>query len=183
MRNPFADSYRWSKRIWAPNPFVVLLRKAQTDLAIRIWTVLVPIRSKKPEKNGFGPFSYKFFVCIRVGHNSSVQVENNLLKNSAQATTTGKRHAFASNHALRYSRLGESMCANGVAAGGLVTRGRVALLVLVDENTRPEFYSREKKQLEVQLFPDSSFFFKSRWAKNIHPFEQKVVVYLVANIM
>ena len=114
--------------------------------------------------------------------NSSVQVENNLLKNSAQATTTGKRHAFASNHALRYSRLGESMCANGVAAGGLVTRGRVALLVLVDENTRPEFYSREKQQLEVQLFPDSSFF-KSRWAKNIHPFERKVVVYLVANIM
>ena len=47
-----------SKRIWVPNPFVVLLRKAQTDLAIRIWTILVPIRSKKPEKNGFGPFSY-----------------------------------------------------------------------------------------------------------------------------
>ena len=69
MRNPFADSYHWSKRIWAPNPFVVLLRKAQTDLAIRIWTILVPIRSKKPEKNGFGPFSYKFFVCIRVGLN------------------------------------------------------------------------------------------------------------------
>ena len=67
MRNPFADSYHWSKRIWAPNPFVVLLRKAQTDLAIRIWTIHVPIRSKKPEKNGFGPFSYKFFVCIRVG--------------------------------------------------------------------------------------------------------------------
>ena len=22
---------------------------------------------EKPEKNGFGPFSYKFFVCIRVG--------------------------------------------------------------------------------------------------------------------
>ena len=67
MRNAFADSYHWSKRIWAPNPFVVLLRKAQTDLAIRIWTILVPIRLKKPEKNGFGPFSYKFFVCIRVG--------------------------------------------------------------------------------------------------------------------
>ena len=67
MRNPFADSYHWSKRIWAPNPFVVLLRKAQTDLAVRIWTILVPIRLKKPEKNGFGPFSYKFFVCIRVG--------------------------------------------------------------------------------------------------------------------
>ena len=67
MRNPFADSYHWSKRIWAPNPFVVLLRKAQTDLAIRIWTILVPIRLKKPEKNGFGPFSYKFFVCIRIG--------------------------------------------------------------------------------------------------------------------
>ena len=67
MRNPFADSYHWSKRIWAPNPFVVLLRKAQTDLAIRIWTTLVPIRLKKPEKNGFGPFLYKFFVCIRVG--------------------------------------------------------------------------------------------------------------------
>ena len=106
--------------------------------------------------------------------NSSVQAENNL-KNSAQATTTGKRHAFASNRALRYSRLGESVCANGVAAGELVTRGRVALLVLVDENTRPEFYSRGKKQPEVQLFPDSSFL-KSRWAKNIHPFEQKVVV-------
>ena len=43
MRNPFADSYHWSKRIWAPNPFVVLLRKAQTDLAIRIWTILVPV--------------------------------------------------------------------------------------------------------------------------------------------
>ena len=43
------------------------LLNAQTDLAIRIWTILVPIRLKKPEKNGFGPFSYKFFVCIRVG--------------------------------------------------------------------------------------------------------------------
>ena len=64
---PRAKSVCWSKRIWAPNPFVVLLRKAQTDLAIRIWTILVPIRLKKPEKNGFGPFSYKFFVCIRVG--------------------------------------------------------------------------------------------------------------------
>ena len=70
MRNPFAYSYHWSKRIWAPNPFVVLLRKAQTDLAIRIWTILVPIRLKKNEKNGFGPFSYKFFVCIRVGFKS-----------------------------------------------------------------------------------------------------------------
>ena len=74
MRNPFADSYHWSKRIWRPNPFVVLLRKAQTDLAIRIWTILVPIRSKKPEKNGFGPFSYKFFVCIRVGLNGAPRV-------------------------------------------------------------------------------------------------------------
>ena len=75
MRNPFVDSYHWSKRIWAPNPFVVLLRKAQTDLAIRIWTILVPIRLKKPEKNGFGTFSYKCFVCIRVGLSNT-----NLLK-------------------------------------------------------------------------------------------------------
>ena len=36
--------------MWAPNPFVVLLRKAQTDLAIRICTILVPIRLKKAEK-------------------------------------------------------------------------------------------------------------------------------------
>ena len=67
MRNPFAVLYRWCKRIWAPNPFVVLLRNAQTDLAIRIWTILGPIRLKKKKKNGFGPFSYTFFVPIRVG--------------------------------------------------------------------------------------------------------------------
>ena len=68
MRNPFAVLYRRHKRIWAPNPFVVLLRNAQTDLAVRIWTILVPIRLKKTQtKNGFGPFSYKFFVPIRVG--------------------------------------------------------------------------------------------------------------------
>ena len=60
--------------MWAPNPFVVLVRKAQTDLAIRIWTILVPIRLKKPEKNGFGPFSYKFFVCIRVGLNHKYDI-------------------------------------------------------------------------------------------------------------
>ena len=34
---------------------------------MRIWTILVPVRLKKPEKNGFGQFSYKFFVPIRVG--------------------------------------------------------------------------------------------------------------------
>ena len=67
MRNPFAVLYRWCKRIWAPNPFVILSRNAQTDLAIRIWTILVPIRLKYPEKNGFGPFSCRFFVPIRVG--------------------------------------------------------------------------------------------------------------------
>ena len=39
----------------------------KTDLAIRIWTILVPIRLKKAKKNGFGPFSYKLFVPIRVG--------------------------------------------------------------------------------------------------------------------
>ena len=44
----------------------LLLRNAQTDLAIRIWTILVAVRLKKT-KNGFGPFSYKFFVPIRVG--------------------------------------------------------------------------------------------------------------------
>ena len=67
VRNPFAVLYRWCKRIWGPNPFIVLLRNAQTDLTIRIWTIIVTIRLKKPEKNGFGPFSYKFFVFIRVG--------------------------------------------------------------------------------------------------------------------
>ena len=36
-------------------------------LAIRFWTIPVPIRLKKTKKNGFGPFSYKFFVPIRVG--------------------------------------------------------------------------------------------------------------------
>ena len=59
--------YRWYKRIWAPNPFVVLLRNVQTDLDIRVWTILVPIRLKKNDKNEFGPFSYKFSVPIRVG--------------------------------------------------------------------------------------------------------------------
>ena len=44
----------------------ILLRNAQTDLAVRIWTILVPKRLQTPEKNGFGPFSYKFFVPIRV---------------------------------------------------------------------------------------------------------------------
>ena len=43
------------------------LRNAQTDLAIQIWTILVLIGLKKPEKNRFGPFSYKFFVPIKVG--------------------------------------------------------------------------------------------------------------------
>ena len=67
MRNPFAVLYRWCKRIWAPNPFVVLLRNAHTDLPIRIWTILVPIRLKNREKNGFGQFSHKLFGPIRVG--------------------------------------------------------------------------------------------------------------------
>ena len=45
--------------------FVVLLRNAQTDLAIQIWTILVPIRLKKNKnKNGFGPFSYKSFSFL-----------------------------------------------------------------------------------------------------------------------
>ena len=77
MRNPFAVLYRWCKRIWAPNPFVVLLRNAQTDLAtqVRIWTFLVPIRLKKTKKNGFGPFSSTSFVPIRAvlrGHQKAV---------------------------------------------------------------------------------------------------------------
>ena len=45
----------------------MLLRNAQTDLAIRIWTILVPIILKKYKKKGSGPFLYKFFVPIRVG--------------------------------------------------------------------------------------------------------------------
>ena len=46
---------------WAPNPFVVLLRNAQTDLAIRNWTILVPMRFKKIKTD------LVFFVPIRVG--------------------------------------------------------------------------------------------------------------------
>ena len=100
MRNPFADSYHWSKRIWAPNPFVVLLRKAQTDLAIRIWTILVPIRSKKTEKTGFGPFSYKFFVCIRVGLSTrfSLSIEMSRL------TRDGTAEPVSRDQILRHAR-------------------------------------------------------------------------------
>ena len=52
--------------------FVVLLRNAQqTDLAIRIWTILVPIILKKNKnKNGFSPFSYKFLVPVIDPHSA-----------------------------------------------------------------------------------------------------------------
>ena len=72
---------------------------------------------------------YCIYMKINRCLNSSVQVENNLLKNSAQATTTGKRHAFASHRAPRYSRLGGSVCANGVAAGGACDTGSCGTVV------------------------------------------------------
>ena len=66
MRNPFAVLYRWCKRIWAPNPFVVLLRNAQTYFSLRIWTILAPIRLFCFVLNGFGPFSLESGLTVLI---------------------------------------------------------------------------------------------------------------------
>ena len=47
-------------KTWAPNPLVILLRNAQTDLAIRIWTILVPIRLRRTEKTDLVDFRLSF---------------------------------------------------------------------------------------------------------------------------
>ena len=82
----------------APNSFVVLLRNAQTDLAIRIWTILLTTRLKKIQKNVFGAFSYNFFVPIRVGLNPCASNLENAARHAEKRVANAVERKKSKHH-------------------------------------------------------------------------------------